>query len=580
MSDSATAPPVDATSASFLTAILSCPSCSLRFRDPAAQTGREPVCLGCGHNICADCTDAAEKLDPPQCLVCAQGIETEVVNVALGVYAEETREPDAAAGGDCASLVCEDCQAEDDDHPAAFTCTGGKCVDRLICEDHAALHQRRKHELVALAPASKLRTRSSQACCPKHTGVPIRYYCSTHEVLVCSECVLEEHPKASHRIVSVDELREVAEARLRMLADTCRTASSAVLEDAKFIEDLGAEMTRAKAESVDLCTAAVRAFKCAVDSQLAAVIHSANKLAMTHSKTQEAEVSELTVCGGQLEAAAQMCENALTGGRTAPLDQLNTASVVEIMLRAHRRYDGPRVPPVVECAFRYDALQAALQSAFSLVTKRPLAVSADASSISGPGTVKFVCGEPAANVVVIVVKTDDGVMIEEVEPADVTVDAFVEVHDARGRMSVLRSVEITKQSGGRLQLRYDVTDGCTRAIILTVTVCGVVLTGMDGHVVHGTSLLEVCCWVRLCAVHPYCVCCFCPPTPVACLLRAARFVTLPGVRRQRQSGKCSMPLPTRRAHGTLPANGKQLRKKHGKPRLLRHGRLRLRKRPQ
>jgi hypothetical protein len=48
----------------------------------------------------------------------------------------------------------------------------------------------------------------SEKKCEKHPKESLKFYCTTHDAIICQECMLETHLGAGHDIVSAEKMIE------------------------------------------------------------------------------------------------------------------------------------------------------------------------------------------------------------------------------------------------------------------------------------------------------------------------------------------------------------------------------------
>ncbi|XP_071481472.1 tripartite motif-containing protein 10-like [Diadema antillarum] len=86
--------------------------------------------------------------------------------------------------------------------------------------------------------------------CSRHRMNEMKYYCERCEVLVCSDCVIEDHYNHRKRPKSLDEMTEIISKKMEALMERCRERE-AVLDEFKAI---GMRLGGEKSPLLDIAT--------------------------------------------------------------------------------------------------------------------------------------------------------------------------------------------------------------------------------------------------------------------------------------------------------------------------------------
>ncbi|XP_033637847.1 E3 ubiquitin-protein ligase TRIM56-like [Asterias rubens] len=240
-------------------------------------TFQHPKILACLHSFCLVCLQTLQstvvKLEKwIQCPICHQkteltetGVDGLKRNFFLGRLVDDStlsqtlqcanilcglcpREPALLAESrcfECAKFLCQDCQKIHNGIPSTF---GHEILslEEIRKVVHGDLDNPTPHRLKALKP------RNNTLECPKHPEVKSRFFCQTCEELICHDCMVIDHPPASHSYTSLDEAapgkRESAKNKMARLKMKLPDADSFLQASKKMSLELKSCADRAKKE--------------------------------------------------------------------------------------------------------------------------------------------------------------------------------------------------------------------------------------------------------------------------------------------------------------------------------------------
>ena len=334
---------------------VSCPSCRAPFR--AAPSPSAPVLYLCGHSVCGECDEAAHGLQSFACVVCYASVAPGIPNTALGEYAEGLQDACAAVQA-IKHMNCTDCIGLDIEPPEPVCYLCDECDGMPFCDAHGEYHVQSHHHELRLAKVHHQNDR-----CSRHPDLPLSYYCTKDNQLVCEQCKLETHG-VGHTTCPLAELTDKQKSRvsgvLRKLERDCEFAANQMSIHELVVRDAVAGMVTRMHESVDGCRATIARVKAALDQHCEALIRDAQRQCEEKIKALEAQANALTVGVGQLTAVRDMASVALASKQPLAIWRA-TESVNGMHVLLAQSFSGPCVPPIVEITHNYDALMDALK---------------------------------------------------------------------------------------------------------------------------------------------------------------------------------------------------------------------------
>ncbi|XP_071799085.1 uncharacterized protein [Asterias amurensis] len=240
-------------------------------------TYQHPKILACLHSFCLVCLQTLQsKVDKLekwiQCPICHQKSELtktgvdglkrnfflgrlvddstlsqtlQCAHILCGLCPRETAVLAESRCSDCAKFLCQACQKIHNGIPSIF---GHEILslEEISKVVHGDLDNPNPARLKALKP------RNNSLECPKHPGVKSRFFCQTCEELICTDCMVIDHPHSSHSYTTLDEAapgkRESAKNKMTRLKMKLPDADSYLQALKKMSLELKSCADRAKKE--------------------------------------------------------------------------------------------------------------------------------------------------------------------------------------------------------------------------------------------------------------------------------------------------------------------------------------------
>ena len=506
--------------------MLCCPVCAEPFRAPPADN--PPITLGCAHTVCASCDAAVLPMAAFTCVSCSKCVpsgmyEAEssrchecrdaalysvssnsklselvstaslaaapvsvlskfcpvchhctvpgVVNAALAELSEA-----ALASTDTDSVLpfCFECQSLDDAKVEAVSkCTS--CKARVLCADHASLHERRGHVLDSILPAG---FRPTPTHCAEHAGEPLHFFCVTDAMPVCRSCTVLRHPVGTHRVVPIADAAATLAAHVRSEVTGAQLAADALDATVRGVAAAKASVVQAGNRVTADFKRSVQALHDALDAAAKQHAAAVDALVRSRVKALEVQLDDALVSSSQLGALISLGNAALETGNALKLH--DAFGAVRSGRALFRPVNGPTVPVGVAVACDVDALKAAIAS-LSRVVLYDIDPVATGASLQGPGALKCLSGASAA------AQANNRLAFRCVCPVTQEVQTAVTTGDVQvsfaGQCSDELPVTALPDVGhivvasrpGVFQVSYAVPPGIS-VLYITVRVCGRVIT--------------------------------------------------------------------------------------------------------
>ncbi|XP_077996762.1 E3 ubiquitin-protein ligase TRIM71-like [Glandiceps talaboti] len=214
-----------------------------------------------------------------------------------------------ACDGECPKNHCIDCDVQ-----LCDTCTRG----------HKRLRSTKSHTLMSLEEYQAEKSKNPASVqppiyCSRHPDVPLKFYCDSCEVPICSECTVVEHSKSKHKVRSMSD---AADDYMRYLAKMLEKMR--MKEDEATASEIAVQQM---SESLDECfESEEKKIKDLVEKITRTIENSGRKL-LTELKgeydnrkiTLQAQSKELNNVKNDLTNARELTENLMQYGNAAQL---------------------------------------------------------------------------------------------------------------------------------------------------------------------------------------------------------------------------------------------------------------------
>lgn len=246
------------------TAAPAVPTCLRCTKPYSLLPGRNTTLLQCGHNICESCLmeatgvmsadgagDAQEK-----CPMCVDATDV-IVHPGGGIISRYAEEVGVAAH----DSVCAECKPIGGKEAAVEICE--TCSRVAVCHQHSVPHKSLGHNVRDMYPFC-----GCAITCAEHEGTPMFFYCKTHGIPVCANCVLDSHKREDgHDIVKISEAKVLLNAELRTYHENLDSGRRRLLEGVELLDAAKEDLDNNRAKAVEDVETAIAAVIAALNAR-------------------------------------------------------------------------------------------------------------------------------------------------------------------------------------------------------------------------------------------------------------------------------------------------------------------------
>ena len=196
----------------------SCTYCSKIFNDPRM--------LNCLHSFCKECLDkyydeegSGTNLKCPNC-------EISTPLTAVGRIDLLPKDLQASYEADITTyelkmkskkeIECDRCVDPENGPAVSFCCNECKFLCKVCTKDHKTWRKTLHHELINLSEKKKKgdvlkNIPHAPMTCNAHPDATLTYFCESHHILLCRDCVLLEHKSCEYQMIKIAAKAEKAD---------------------------------------------------------------------------------------------------------------------------------------------------------------------------------------------------------------------------------------------------------------------------------------------------------------------------------------------------------------------------------